>query len=67
MSDQLNSEGLWTPEEDGLLRSMAAPGESVHAITKSLTRTEGSVRKRARTLKIKFARVPPGRRPKKAK
>jgi hypothetical protein len=64
MTDILRSAGPWTPEEDGLLRSMAAAGESVHAITKSLTRTEGSVRKRARTLKIIFARVPLGRRPK---
>ena len=46
MTDTLHSAGLWTPEEDGLLRAMAAAGESVHAITKSLTRTEGSVRKR---------------------
>jgi hypothetical protein len=50
----------WTPEEDGLLRSMAAAGESVAAITKPLKRSAGSVRKRAHLLKIKLARSLPG-------
>jgi hypothetical protein len=50
----------WTPEEDGLLRSMAAAGESVAAITRPLKRSAGSVRKRARILKIKLARFPSG-------
>ena len=55
---------LWTSEEDGLLRSMAAAGESVAVITKQLKRSAGSVRKRARILKIKLARSPPWRKAK---
>jgi hypothetical protein len=43
-----------TPE-DGLLRSMAAAGESAHAIAKPLKGTAGSVRGRARVLKIMLA------------
>jgi len=54
----------WTPEEDRLLRSMGAAGESVAAITKPLKRSAGSVRKRARILKIKLARSQPGPKPK---
>ena len=64
MTDTLRNAGPWTPEEDGLLRSMAAAGESVRAMTKPLKRSEGSVRNRARILKIKFARIPPGRKAK---
>ena len=64
MTDTLRSAGPWTPEEDGLLRSMAAAGESAHAIAKPLKRTAGSVRGRARVLKIMLASVPLGRRPK---
>jgi hypothetical protein len=64
MTDSLRNSGPWTPEQDALLRSMAAAGESVAAITKPLKRTADSVRRRARTLQIKFARVPLGRRPK---
>ena len=62
MTDILRGAGPWTPEEDGLLRSMAAAGESVHAITKPLKRTADSVRRRARTLKIRLASVRLGRR-----
>jgi hypothetical protein len=47
MTDHLSSAGPWTHEEDGLLRSMAAAGESVHAITKPVKRTADSVRWRA--------------------
>jgi hypothetical protein len=61
MTDTLRSAGPWRPEEDGLLRSMAAAGESVRAITKQIKRTEPSVRNRAHILQIKFARVPLGR------
>jgi hypothetical protein len=64
MTDSLRSAGPWTPEEDGLLRSMAAAGESVRAITKPLKRTADSVRRRAHTLKIKLAHFPPGRKAK---
>jgi hypothetical protein len=63
----VRSAGPWTPEEDGLLLSMAAAGESVAAIAKPLKRTAGSIRKRIRILKIKLARVPPGPKAKKAK
>ena len=64
MTDTPRRAGPWTPEEDGLLRSMAAAGESVAAIMKPLKRSKASIRNRARILKIKFARVPLGRRPK---
>ena len=54
----------WTPEEDGLLRSMAAAGESAAMIAKPLKRSADSVRKRAHLLKIKLARFPSGPKPK---
>ena len=38
-------------------QAVAAAGESVAAIMKPLNRTEAAIRNRARTLKIKFARV----------
>ena len=44
----------WTPEKDGLLRSMGAAGESTAAIATLLKS------RRARLLKIKLARSPPG-------
>jgi hypothetical protein len=50
----------WTPEKVGLLRSMAAAGESTAAIATLLKRTPDAVRSRARLLKIKLARSPPG-------
>jgi hypothetical protein len=53
-------ESPWTPEKDGLLRSMAAAGESTTAIATLLKRTPDAVRRRARLLKIKLARSPPG-------
>ena len=62
MTDILRSAGPWTPEEDGLLRSMAAAGESVAAIMKLLKRTEAAIRNRARILKIRLASVPLGRK-----
>ncbi len=52
----------WTSEEDGLLRSMGAAGESTTAIATLLKRTPDAVRKRAHSLKIKLARSPPGNR-----
>jgi hypothetical protein len=54
----------WTPEKDGLLRAMGAAGESTAAIATLLKRTPHAVRKRARLLKIKLARSPPGRKAK---
>jgi hypothetical protein len=53
-------EFLWTPEKDGLLRSMGAAGESTAAIATLLKRTPHAVRKRAHLLKIKLARAQPG-------
>jgi hypothetical protein len=50
----------WTPEEDRLLRSMAAAGESTAAMATRLKRTPEAVRRRARLLKINLARSPPG-------
>ena len=50
----------WTHEEDGLLRSMGAAGESAVAIATRLKRTPDAVRSRARLLKIKLARSQPG-------
>ena len=49
----------WTPEKDGLLRSMGAAGESA-AIATLLKHSPHAVRKRAHLLKIKLARSPPG-------
>lgn len=60
MTDILRSAGPWTPEEDDLLRTMAADGQSVAAIMKPLKRSKGSIRNRARILKIKLASVPAG-------
>jgi hypothetical protein len=54
----------WTPEKDGLLRSMAAAGESTAAIASLLKCTPEAVRRRARLLKIKLARSPPGQKAK---
>jgi hypothetical protein len=54
----------WTPEKDGLLRSIGAAGESVAAIATLLKRSPHSVRKRAYSLKIKLARSLPGPTPK---
>jgi len=41
----------WTPEEDGLLRSIGAAGESVATIATLLKRSPHAVRKRAYSLK----------------
>jgi hypothetical protein len=38
----------WTPEEDGLLRSMGAAGESATAIAMLLKRQAAAVHQRAR-------------------
>jgi hypothetical protein len=54
----------WTPEKDGLLRSMGAAGESAVAIATRLKRSPHAVRKRAHLLKIKLARSQPGPTPK---
>ncbi len=49
----------WTPEKDGLLRSMGAAGESAAAIATLLKHSPHAVRKRAHLLKIKLARSQP--------
>jgi hypothetical protein len=54
----------WTPEEDGLLRSTGAAGESATAIAMLLKRIAPAVRKRAKVLKINLARSQPGPKPK---
>jgi hypothetical protein len=50
----------WSAEEDELLRSMGAAGESAAAIATLLKRSHHAVRKRAHLLEIKLARSPPG-------
>ena len=50
----------WTHEEDGLLRSMGAAGESATAIATLLERKAAGVHQRAHLLEIKLARSPPG-------
>jgi hypothetical protein len=50
----------WTPEEEGLLRSMAAAGESASAISTLLNRAPHAVRRQAHLLNITLARSPPG-------
>jgi DNA-binding NarL/FixJ family response regulator len=45
----------WTPEEERLLRSLAAAGESAAAIAKRLKRSSEAVRKRAHKLEIRLA------------
>ena len=54
----------WSDEEEELLRSLAAAGESAVAIATLLKRTPDAVRKRAHLLKIKLARSLPGPKPK---
>ena len=50
----------WSAEEEDLLRSLAAAGESAAAIATLLKRSHHAVRKRAHLLEIKLARSPPG-------
>jgi hypothetical protein len=50
----------WTSEEERLLRSMAAAGESAAAIATLLNRAPHAVRKRAHVLNITLARSLPG-------
>ena len=46
----------WTPEEDDLLRKLAASGENVANIAKEINRSAGSVRVRAQRLDVKLAK-----------
>jgi hypothetical protein len=46
----------WSAEEEELLRSLAAAGESAAAIATLLKRSHHAVRKRAHLLEIKLAR-----------
>ena len=50
----------WSVEEEELLRSLAAAGESAVAIETLLKRSHHAVRKRAHLLEIKLARSPLG-------
>jgi len=52
----------WTPEDDGLLRSMGAAGESATAIATLLKRKAAGVHQRAHLLEIRLTRSPPGRK-----
>jgi hypothetical protein len=54
----------WTPEEDALLRSMGAAGESATAIATLLKRKAAGVHQRAHILEIRLARSLPGAKPK---
>jgi hypothetical protein len=49
----------WTPEEDALLRSMGAAGESATAIATLLKRKAAGVHQRAHILEIRLARPLP--------
>jgi hypothetical protein len=54
----------WTPEEDALLRSTGAAGESATAIATLLKRQAAGVHQRAHILEIRLARSLPGPKPK---
>ena len=61
----MSAPGLpWSAEEEDLLRSLAAAGESAAAIATLLKRSHHAVRKRADLLEIKLARSLPGPKPK---
>ena len=47
----------WTPAETGNLRRMASKGLSLKAIATSLTRSEESVKKQAKILKLKITKA----------
>jgi hypothetical protein len=60
----MSAPGLpWSAEEEDLLRSLAAAGESAAAIATLLKRSHHAVRKRAHLLEIKLARSAPGPKP----
>jgi hypothetical protein len=50
----------WTEADDDQLRTLAAAGESCSTIAELFKRSDSLIRKRARMLKIKLARSPPG-------
>jgi hypothetical protein len=54
----------WSAEEEDLLRSLAAAGESAAAIAALLKRSYHAIRNRADVLKINLARSLPGPKPK---
>jgi len=47
----------WTPSEIGKLRLLAGKGMSLKAIAKALTRSEESVKKRAKSDKLKISKA----------
>jgi len=47
----------WTPSEIGKLRTLAGKGMSLKSITKALTRSEESVKKRAKIDKLKITKA----------
>jgi hypothetical protein len=54
----------WSPAEDAQLVELAGKGSGARSIARQLTRTESSVRNRARRLRVKVGRqeVPPARK-----
>jgi hypothetical protein len=50
----------WSDEEEDLLRSLAAAGESASAISTLLNRAPHAVRRQAHLLNIRLARSLPG-------
>ena len=47
----------WTPSEIGKLRTLAAKGMSLKSIATALTRSEESVKKRAKIDKLKISKA----------
>jgi hypothetical protein len=61
MSPSLTITGLpWTQADDDQLRTLAAAGESCSTIAELFKRSDSSIRRRARMLKIKLAHSRPG-------
>lgn len=47
----------WTPKEIGSLRLMVGKGQSLKSIATALTRSEESVKKQAKVLKLKITKA----------
>jgi hypothetical protein len=52
-----NTNSLWTPEEDRLLKSMIESSISIHSIAAKLQRSVSAVKGRAHVLKISMKRA----------
>jgi hypothetical protein len=54
----------WTPQEDVLLRDLAAAGKNVRAISNEMNRSESGIRKRANEAGVNIVtRAPAGGQP----